>query len=209
MEIEDDEILQGFIEESLEHLADIENDLLAIEEAGAAIDEDLVNKVFRAAHSIKGGAGFMGLTMIQELAHAAENVLGLIRSKKLIPTAENINVLLLAADQLKQMIEDVHNSNNVDISAHTGPLNAIFDGASGAKPKTPSASAPAKSAAKAEPPTEPSTELPAKSPAATSEEAAVADEFEEMADADIDLETEGIAHEERAERSAAPPPRKR
>ncbi len=128
MEIEDDEILQGFIEESLEHLADIENDLLAIEEAGANIDEDLVNKVFRAAHSIKGGAGFMGLTTIQDLSHAAENVLGMIRSKKLIPTPEIINVLLIAADQLQSMIEDVQNSNEVDISSHLTPLNAIAEG---------------------------------------------------------------------------------
>ena len=42
--------LQIFIDESLEHLADIENDLLAIETAGADIDEERVNKVFRAAH---------------------------------------------------------------------------------------------------------------------------------------------------------------
>lgn len=128
MEIEDDEILQGFIEESLEHLADIENDLLAVEEGGANIDEDLVNKVFRAAHSIKGGAGFMGLNTIQDLSHAAENVLGLIRSKKLIPTPEIINVLLIAADALQSMIEDVQNSNDVDISSHLTPLNAIGDG---------------------------------------------------------------------------------
>ena len=189
MEIEDDEILQGFIEESLEHLTGIENDLLAIEEGGAAIDEDLVNKVFRAAHSIKGGAGFMGLTTIQELAHAAENVLGLIRSKKLIPTAENINVLLLASDQLKQMIEDVHNSNDVDISAHTGPLNAIFEGASGqgsAKPHTPSTPA-----------------TTAEDAPDAGEETARADEFEEMADADTDSEVEDTANGERAEKSAA------
>jgi two-component system chemotaxis sensor kinase CheA len=128
MQIEDDEILQGFIEESLEHLADIENDLLAIEEAGEKIDEDLVNKVFRAAHSIKGGAGFMGLTAIQELSHAAENVLGMIRSKKLIPTPEIVNILLLAADQLQRMIEDVHNSNEADISSFIEPLNSIAEG---------------------------------------------------------------------------------
>lgn len=77
MSIEDDEILQGFIEESLEHLADIENDLLAIEERGADIDVELVNKVFRAAHSIKGGAYFMGLTVIQDLAHAAGKCAGI------------------------------------------------------------------------------------------------------------------------------------
>lgn len=128
MQIEDDEILQGFIEESLEHLADIENDLLQIEEDGADIDEDLVNKVFRAAHSIKGGAGFMGLTVIQDLSHVMENVLGLIRSSKLVPTSEIINVLLQASDKLNTMIEDVNNSNNYDIEVHLIPLNAIYDG---------------------------------------------------------------------------------
>ena len=115
MQIEDDEILQGFIEESLEHLADIENDLLEIEDGGENIDEDLVNKVFRAAHSIKGGAGFMGLTVIQDLAHSMENVLGLVRSAKLVPTPEVINVLLQASDKLNTMIEDVNNSNDYDI----------------------------------------------------------------------------------------------
>jgi two-component system chemotaxis sensor kinase CheA len=57
MTIQDDETLQMYLEESIEHLADIETDLLAIEEAGANIDEDLVNKVYRAAHSIKGEPG--------------------------------------------------------------------------------------------------------------------------------------------------------
>ena len=128
MSIEDDEILQGFIEESLEHLADIENDLLAIEEAGADIDDELVNKVFRAAHSIKGGAGFMGLTVIQELAHAAENVLGMIRSRQLVPNPDIINVLLLASDELQQLIENVEESNEVDISEHLSALNAIYEG---------------------------------------------------------------------------------
>jgi two-component system chemotaxis sensor kinase CheA len=144
MSIEDDEILQGFIEESLEHLADIENDLLAIEEAGADIDVELVNKVFRAAHSIKGGAGFMGLTVIQDLAHAAENVLGLIRSCKLVPNPDIVNVLLLAADELQHLIEDVGNSNNVDITRHTAALNIIYEGgeAPAAAPRPERATAP-------------------------------------------------------------------
>lgn len=127
MSIEDDEILQGFIEESLEHLADIENDLLAIEEAGADIDVELVNKVFRAAHSIKGGAGFMGLTVIQDLAHATENVLGLIRSEKLVPTPAIVNVLLLASDELQHLIENIAESNKVDISQHVTVLDAIYE----------------------------------------------------------------------------------
>jgi len=149
MSIEDDEILQGFIEESLEHLADIENDLLAIEEGGADIDVDLVNKVFRAAHSIKGGAGFMGLTVIQNLAHAAENVLGLIRSEKLVPDPDIVNVLLLASDELQQLIEDVENSNDVDITEHVKGLNAIYEG--GKVPAKPSEQPEEKKEAPAEP----------------------------------------------------------
>ena len=149
MSIEDDEILQGFIEESLEHLADIENDLLAIEEGGADIDVELVNKVFRAAHSIKGGAGFMGLTVIQDLAHAAENVLGQIRAGKLIPNPDIINVLLLAADELQHLIEDVGTSNAADISSHTAALNTIFEGgeAPAAAPRQERAAKPAPVAA--------------------------------------------------------------
>ncbi len=142
MSFEDDEILQGFIEESLEHLADIENDLLAIEEGGANIDVELVNKVFRAAHSIKGGAGFMGLSVIQDLAHAAENVLGLIRSEKLVPTPDIVNALLLASDQLQQLIEDVANSNSADISANVTVLNQIYDSGEAPKPATDKAAEP-------------------------------------------------------------------
>jgi two-component system chemotaxis sensor kinase CheA len=128
MASEDDEILLAFIEESIEHLADIENDLLAIEKRGADIDEEQVNKVFRAAHSIKGGAGFMALTVIQDLAHAAENVLGLIRSRKLIPTPQVVNALLLAADELHQLLTNVDDSKAADISAHLTTLNAIAAG---------------------------------------------------------------------------------
>ena len=128
MSSEDDEILQAFIEESLEHLSDIETDLLAIERRGAGIDEDLVNKVFRAVHSIKGGAGFMGLAVIQNLAHAGENVLGLIRSRKLVPTPEVVNALLRAADELQKLLTNVATSNEVDISDHVSTLNAIATG---------------------------------------------------------------------------------
>jgi two-component system chemotaxis sensor kinase CheA len=130
MSIVDDEILESYIEESREHLADIENDLLAIEETGADIDEDLVNKVFRAAHSIKGGAGFMGLKNIQNLAHKIENVLGLIRSREMIPTPEIVNILLLAFDRLRDLINNVDTSNEEDISEHVTALVGLTEGPS-------------------------------------------------------------------------------
>ena len=127
MTIQDDETLQMYLEESLEHLADIENDFLAIEENGANIDEDLVNKVYRAAHSIKGGAGFMGLTNIKDLTHEMENILGKIRGLEIVPTPDIINVMLSAADELKALMGDILNSNNSDISNHIQALQAILE----------------------------------------------------------------------------------
>ncbi|MBN1842247.1 MAG: chemotaxis protein CheW [Deltaproteobacteria bacterium] len=128
MTIEMDETMQMYMEESQEHLADIENDLLAIEESGADIDEDLVNKVFRAAHSIKGGAGFMGLTNIKELSHKMENVLGMIRSREMVPNPEIVNILLLASDALRNLISNVTTSNDIDVTEHIEALISLAEG---------------------------------------------------------------------------------
>ena len=57
MNTEDAEILQEYVEEAREHLALIEKGLLTIEEGGVEVDLEVVNKVFRAAHSIKGSVG--------------------------------------------------------------------------------------------------------------------------------------------------------
>ena len=122
MSIQDDETLRLYVEESMEHLSDIENDLLAIEAAGADIDEEVVNKVFRAAHSIKGGAGFMGLINIKELAHKMENVLGMIREREMVPNPEIINILLLSSDALRNLLSNVSTSNEIDISEHIDAL---------------------------------------------------------------------------------------
>lgn len=112
----EDSLLNEFIAESREHLENIEADLLEIEANGENINPELVNKVFRAAHSIKGGAGFFDLKNIQELAHKTENVLDMIRSRRLVPTPDVINILLLAFDKLKEMINNPAKSNEMDIS---------------------------------------------------------------------------------------------
>jgi len=130
MSIQFDETMHLFIGESLEHLADIQNDLLAIEAAGADIDENLVNKVYRAAHSIKGGAGFMGLTNIKNLTHEMENILGKIRSREMVPNAEIINILLLASDTLVDLINNITQSNDIDISNHIESLLSVSTGVS-------------------------------------------------------------------------------
>ena len=112
----DDELLLEFINEAREHLATIESDLLTIEEAGSVVDEQLINKVFRAAHSIKGGSGFFGLEKVKELAHKTETVLDMMRSGKIIPNAEVTNILLGAFDTLREMINNTAESEHRDVS---------------------------------------------------------------------------------------------
>jgi chemotaxis signal transduction protein/HPt (histidine-containing phosphotransfer) domain-containing protein len=132
-----DDLIEEFVTESREHIADIEEDLIKIESDMENIDHEVINRLFRAAHSIKGSAKFLDLINIGELAHKMEDVLNLIRSGKLIPTSEISNPLLQAADMLKNMFEDVMASNNMDISENIEQLQKILDGeASSAAPKT-------------------------------------------------------------------------
>jgi two-component system chemotaxis sensor kinase CheA len=123
-----DEVVQDFIVESQEHLSDIESELLQIEEGGEDIDSDLVNRVFRAIHSIKGAAGFLGFHVINDLAHNLENILGLIRTEELTPNSSIVDVMLKAADALKSLVSDVENSNDENVSDHIEALKGILQG---------------------------------------------------------------------------------
>jgi two-component system chemotaxis sensor kinase CheA len=125
---QDDELLQEFVVESAGHLAEIEGQLLQIEAAGEEINADLVNTVFRAIHSVKGAAGFLGLSVINALAHNLENVLNMIRNRELVPTSPIVNALLRAADQLRLLVDNVSTSNEVDVSQFVSELEAIANG---------------------------------------------------------------------------------
>lgn len=125
---QDDELIQEFVVESASHLADVEGQLLQIEAGGEDINGDLVNTVFRAVHSVKGAAGFLGLSVINALAHSLENVLNMIRNRELIPTNQVVNTMLRAADQLRGLVDNVATSNEVDVSEFVAELEAIANG---------------------------------------------------------------------------------
>jgi len=129
-----DDLIDEFVAESKEHIADIEDDLIKIESDMENVDPEVINRVFRAAHSIKGSSKFLDLNSIGDLAHRMEDVLNLIRSGKLIPSRDVAGPLLLAADMLKNMLDDVTTSNDMDISEPLAELQKILDGeAVGAK----------------------------------------------------------------------------
>lgn len=130
-----DDLISEFVTESREHIADIEDDLIKIESEMENVDPEVINRVFRAAHSIKGSAKFLDLSNIGDLAHIMEDVLNLIRSGKLKPTHEVAGPLLQSADMLKSMFEDVTASNDMDISEHVEQLRRVRDGEIGPSAK--------------------------------------------------------------------------
>jgi two-component system chemotaxis sensor kinase CheA len=137
-----DEVFIAFVEESREHLSTLEEDILGLESDGQAINDDLVNKVFRVAHSIKGTAGFLSLDKIKELAHAMESLLGLFRDHQLTPNAELTSLLLKGADHLKAIIFDFDAMDAVDTSATVAALRKIVAEATQAEAAPPPAPAP-------------------------------------------------------------------
>lgn len=121
----DDDILAGFIEDAREHLSGIEAWLMDMEQAGAGADPELVNTVFRAAHSIKGGAGFLGLDNARDLAHRLENVLHMMRSGEMVPSPATVSPLLRAFDLLRALAEEGKAGNERDISAELDALSQL------------------------------------------------------------------------------------
>ncbi|HEX3799603.1 MAG TPA: chemotaxis protein CheA [Verrucomicrobiae bacterium] len=102
---EDAELLGEFINESQEHLQNIEQGVLVLEENPA--DAETLDSIFRAFHTFKGGSGFLNLEAIQTLAHELESLLDLARQHKLAITPEVINLILAGGDTLKQFTGEI------------------------------------------------------------------------------------------------------
>lgn len=101
----DVELLQEFIGESAEHLDEAEAQLLVLESEPTQLDA--LNAVFRAFHTIKGVAGFVEMTHIQNLAHKAENLLDLARKGELTLQGEAMDLTFESIDMLKKLGEDI------------------------------------------------------------------------------------------------------
>ncbi|BDU73379.1 chemotaxis protein CheA [Mesoterricola silvestris] len=124
----DESIIADFVAESREHLGSIEPDLLAMEDLGAQVSQEVINRVFRAIHSLKGGAGFFAFEALKRLSHAMESVLMLVRDGKLHPTPDLMDTLFTGVDRLRAMLDDIHASDNVPCTAELAALDAILGG---------------------------------------------------------------------------------
>jgi two-component system chemotaxis sensor kinase CheA len=105
---QDPELLSDFVVEAREHLATIEQQCLALEQDPA--QADAVHSLFRGFHTIKGLAGFLELSSIQEVAHEVETALDLARNGELAVTPAVIDVILAGADFLVRGVEAVEST---------------------------------------------------------------------------------------------------
>lgn len=124
----DPSIVEEFVVEAQEHLENIEDDFLLLGNQKESPDPSLIDKIFRAAHSIKGGAGFLQFKSISELAHIMETLLSSLRSGVVPVTDEIIEGLLAGVDKLNELLADVDQSNDMDISEEHSRLKALLEG---------------------------------------------------------------------------------
>ncbi len=117
---------QVFFEESLEGLDIMEKHLLALDIT--SIDLEEINTIFRAAHSIKGGAGTFGFMQVSNFTHVLETLLDEVRSEKRGLSKEDVNLLLQSVDCLRTMMDCLQAESEPDL-AEAKALQARFEAA--------------------------------------------------------------------------------
>ena len=120
-------LLTEFIAEATEHLQNSDTYLLQLESSPG--DDELINALFRAFHTIKGVAGFLSLGAIQTLAHATESLLDKVRKKEFSLSGHSIDLVFSSVDSLKREIDSLRDglASGTKYVVHPGLKNLVRD----------------------------------------------------------------------------------
>jgi two-component system chemotaxis sensor kinase CheA len=118
------DLIPEFVEESLEHLKNIEAGLVVIEQGST--DKELLNRLFRAVHSIKGGSSFLGLKNVNLLTHKMEDIFNLVSKGELDFNSEISSNVLSSISRLKEMLVDSEESDTFNIEDNLRDLEACL-----------------------------------------------------------------------------------
>lgn len=119
---------QTFFEESFEGLDVMESELLDLKPGNS--DPEVLNAIFRAAHSIKGGSGTFGFSAVTEFTHVLETILDQMRNGQMAIQSDVVETLLLSVDVLRELLTDVRDENDIDhvrVDAMREKMQAIID----------------------------------------------------------------------------------
>lgn len=136
MSIDMSQFHQVFFEECFEGLEAMESGLLSLDIGD--IDSEVINTIFRAAHSIKGGSGTFGFTVVAEYTHIMETLLDEMRDGRRPVTKQAVDVLLGSVDCLREMLTSIQNEEDVNMvsaAKHQAALEIELNGSAGNAPE--------------------------------------------------------------------------
>jgi two-component system, chemotaxis family, sensor kinase CheA len=96
-----DDLIKDFLVETKEGLEILDNDLIELEKHPD--DKDIIGNLFRAMHTIKGTCGFLGLSRLEHVAHAGEDVMDKVRSGEIKISQEVISIILESVDHIREL----------------------------------------------------------------------------------------------------------
>lgn len=106
---EDQELLEGFLSETTELLEKLDDDLVTLEQTPN--DIDLLNRIFRSIHTVKGAASFLEFELLVKVTHKTEDVLNRLRKAELTLTPKMMDIILEAVDLVKILTNDIKNND--------------------------------------------------------------------------------------------------
>jgi two-component system chemotaxis sensor kinase CheA len=118
-----EQLINDLLIESFEGLDGFDRDLLVLESGSS--HPEILNRIFRVIHTIKGTAGCLGLQKIEKVAHVGENLLSLLRENQLAVTGEIISTLLAYADVLREMLRCLEANRTEGDKDYTDLLNRL------------------------------------------------------------------------------------
>jgi two-component system chemotaxis sensor kinase CheA len=161
IDCEDQELLDGFLAETTELLEKLDDDLITLEKTSD--DTDLMNRIFRSIHTIKGASSFLGFDLLVKVAHKTEDVLNRLRKGELIVTPEIMDVILEATDLVKLLVSDIK-AGDIQERETEGTINKLLpfllDTAGSSQPAAAPPQQPVQSPAAPETPASPATPAP-------------------------------------------------
>ena len=100
-----EEIIQDFIQETIEILESLDKDLVILEETPN--DTELLNRIFRSIHTVKGTSGFLGFERLTSVAHKTEDILNKLRKEDIKRTHRLMDLILIGVDGVKVLFGEI------------------------------------------------------------------------------------------------------
>jgi two-component system chemotaxis sensor kinase CheA len=124
-----DDLIQEFLAETTESLNALDLDIVKLEQNPN--DKELIGRIFRLVHTVKGTCGFLGLPRLETVAHRSENVMGRFREGSLSVTEESVSLILKAFDRIKLIVAGIAETSAEpagDDSDLIAQLDAVYEG---------------------------------------------------------------------------------